>query len=40
MGKITQAEEYLLEQIRSGAQGRVFESMSDTDDEQIEIFIE
>ena len=32
--------EDLVEQIRSGAQGRVFESMSDTDDEQIEIFIE
>ncbi len=32
--------EELVEQIRSGAQGKVFESMSDTEDEQIEIFIE
>lgn len=32
--------EELVEQIRSGAQGKIFESISDTDDEQIEIFIE
>jgi hypothetical protein len=32
--------EELVEQIRSGAQGKVFESTSDTDDEHIEIFIE
>jgi len=32
--------EELVEQIRSGAQGKVFESTSDMDDEHIEIFIE
>ena len=32
--------EELVEQIRSGAQGKVFESTSDMDDEHIEILIE